>query len=425
MDSSRVMIILGLLFLSAFFSGSETALFSLSRLFLKKIENSQDRTSQLIVRLLRRPRQLLITILLGNTFANIALSSFAALMAMDLHNDYLSDTGVSLSTVITIQVLITTVIILIFGEIIPKLVAISSPQTISRLVCHPVRIVKVIFHPPVLLLEYLSKLISKKKGLESHLETGITSEEFHDLIQSEDTNHPLEEHEKRMLVNLFRFKDAEISEIYVPRVRIKAVEENQSMDDLYALITQSGYSRIPVYRSTIDDIIGIIYVKDLILQPDKTTIKELMRPAWFVTENMKIQTLLNQFKSRKLQIAVVVEEYGGTSGLISLEDILEELVGEILDEYDHDEIPEISQLSDNQWILSGHYSVRQFNSSFHTEIDTDAFDNIAQYLLSCFNHVPKMGESFIMVNGLEFTILESDKKSIKRVKLTLKRETEE
>ena len=418
-DSSKIFIILGLLLLSAFFSGSEAALFSLSRLFLKKIENSADSTSKRIVGLLRRPRQLLITILLGNTFANVALSSFAALMAMDLNDRNFHQ--IQLSSVIIIQVILTTALILIFGEIMPKLVAISSPQTISRIVCHPIRFFIIIFYPLVFVLEWLSKLLSKKRGLENRLDSGFTSEEFHDLIQSEDTLHPLEEHEKRMLVSLFRFKDAEISEIYVPRVRIRAVEENQSVDELYQLITQSGYSRIPVYRGTIDDIIGIIYVKDLILQPDKTTIGELMRPAWFVTENMKILTLLNQFKSKKLQIAVVVDEYGGTSGLISLEDILEELVGEIRDEYDTNEIPEIVKHSDTEWIVSGHYSVRQFNQEFHTEIDTEEYDNIAEYLLSCFNHVPGVGESFALEDSIVFTILESDRKSIKRVRINFVR----
>lgn len=415
MFANSIFIIIGLLLLSAFFSGAETALFSLSRLFLKKIENSDDRISKRIVGLLRRPRQLLITILLGNTFANVALSSFAALLALELNEGYFQ---IKLSTVITIQVILTTAMILVFGEIIPKLVAISSPQTISRIVCHPIRLFKVIFFPLVYVMEVLSRLLSRKRGLENNLDNGFTSEEFHDLIQSEDTLHPLEEHEKRMLVSLFRFRDAEISEIYIPRVRIKAVEENQSIGELRQLITQSGYSRIPVYRGTIDDIIGIIYVKDLILQPEKTTISELMRPAWFVTENMKIQTLLNQFKSKKLQIAMVVDEYGGTSGLISLEDILEELVGEIRDEYDTDELPEVIKHSDTEWIVNGHFNVRQFNQEFHSEIDTEEYNNIAEYLLSCFNHVPGVGESFVLENSIAFTILESDRKSIKRVKVT-------
>jgi len=416
LDSSKILIIIGLLALSALFSGSETALFSLSRLFLKKIENSDDRVAKRLIGLLRRPRQLLITILLGNTFTNVALSSFAALLALELNERYFQ---LQISTVITIQVILTTAVILVFGEIMPKLVAISSPQTISRIVSIPIKLFVVVLFPIVWILERLNGLLTRKQSVEHRLESGFTSEEFHDLIQSEDTNHPLEEHEKRMLASLFRFKDAEISEIYVPRVRIRAVEENQSLADLRLLITQSGYSRIPVYRNTIDDIIGIIYVKDLILQPEKNTIAELMRPVWFVTENMKIQSLLNQFKMKKLQIAVVVDEYGGTSGLISLEDILEELVGEIRDEYDTEEIPDIVNISPQEWIVSGHYNVRQFNQEFHCGIDPEEYDNIAEYLLSCFNHVPGNGETFLLEDRISFTVKESDRKSIKRVKVTI------
>ncbi|HRY84501.1 MAG TPA: hemolysin family protein, partial [Candidatus Cloacimonadota bacterium] len=208
-------------------------------------------------------------------------------------------------------------------------------------------------------------------------------------------------------------------EIYVPRVKISAIEEDQSLDELRDLIVDSGYSRIPVYRDTVDDIIGIVYVKDLLIYPDRKTIKEFMRPVWFVTENMKIQTLLNQFKSKKLQVAVVVDEYGGTSGIVSLEDILEEIVGEIRDEYDHDEIPELIKKDAQTYILSGTFSIRQFNQEFGTDIDADEYDNVAQFLLENFNHVPSISESYSYGETMVFEVLESDERSIKQIQLKL------
>ncbi|HOU71915.1 MAG TPA: hemolysin family protein, partial [Candidatus Syntrophosphaera sp.] len=214
-------------------------------------------------------------------------------------------------------------------------------------------------------------------------------------------------------------REAKLTEIYVPRVRVKAIEVKQSLDQLRDLIVTSGHSRIPVYRETIDNIVGMIYVKDLLLFPEKKSISELMRPAWFVTENMKVQTLLNQFKIKKMQMAIVVDEYGGTSGIISLEDILEEIVGEIHDEYDRDESPELMQIDAKTWRARGVFNIRQFNQEFNTSIDTDEYDNVAEYLLSQFNHVPAAGETHLLEDTLMFKILESDGKSIKQVEITL------
>ncbi len=364
--------------------------------------------------MLRNPRRLLITILLGNTFANIAVSSLAALLAIQMARNL----DISASPVVTAQVILTTLVILIFCEIIPKLIALSAANVYAQASSLPLKIIMFVLMPLVWVIEKISLLTSRKRGADKHLSDQLTTEEFHNLIQSETSRHSLDEHEKRMLVGLFRFREAKLKEIYIPRVKVKAIEENQSIEELRDLIISSGFSRIPVYRETIDDIRGIIYVKDLILYPEKKRIADIMRPAWFVTENMKVQNLLNQFKTRKLQMAVVVDEYGGTSGIISLEDILEEIVGEIHDEFDHAETPEITRVDDKTYKLAGIYNIRQFNQEFSTEIDPDEFDNVAQFLLSEFNHVPATGESYVLDGTWEFRVLESDGRSIKLVQVS-------
>ncbi|MDD4309440.1 MAG: hemolysin family protein, partial [Candidatus Cloacimonetes bacterium] len=404
--------------LSAFFSSSETALFSLSRIYLKKLENSRSVSEKRILKLLKKPRHLLITLLLGNTFVNMAISSFGLLLALQVAEK----SGYSQSLVVTIQIIVTTILILFFGEIIPKLIALSKADSLSKIISFPLYIVQFLLYPIVWCLERISFLISNKPAVDRHLGAQITHEEFHSLIQSESSSRSLEEHEKRMLVGLFRFREAEIKEIYVPRVKITAIEENQSLEELKDLIVGSGYSRIPVFCESIDDIIGIIYVKDLLLFPEKKTIKEFIRPVWFVTENMKVQSLLNQFKQKKLQVAVVVDEYGGTSGIISLEDILEEIVGEIRDEYDMDETPELIKKDDNNYILNGNFGVRQFNQEFSTDISVDDYDNLAEFLLAHFNHVPSVGECYRLDSRTEFTVMDSDEKSIKQIQLTLHKE---
>lgn len=413
MDDGKAFIIIVLFALSAFFSSSETALFSLSRIYLKKLENSEGSSAKRILKLLKRPRHLLITLLLGNTFVNMAISSFGTLLALQMG----VGSGLSESVIVTIQIIVTTILILFFGEIIPKLIALSKADVLSSIISLPLMVVQYVLYLPVWILEKFSALISTKQAIDRHTDAHFTHEEFHNLIQSESSSRGLEEHEKRMLVGLFRFREAEIKEIYVPRVKITAIEENQTLEELKDVIVASGYSRIPVYKETIDDIVGIIYVKDLLLYPDKKNIKDFLRPVWFVTENMKVQSLLNQFKQKKLQVAVVVDEYGGTSGIISLEDILEEIVGEIRDEYDKDETPELIKKDDNTYILSGMYSVRQFNQEFSAEISVDDYDNLAEYLLAHFNHVPAVGENLRYDGRIEFTVLDSDEKSIKQIQL--------
>ena len=412
MDSKALYLLLFVL-LSAFFSGSEMAMFSLSRVYLKKLENSGDKSGRLVIRLLTRPKRLLVTLLLCNTFVNMAISSFSTLLAIRLAGTY----GWNLSYTITIQIILVTTVILIFGEIVPKLIALSLANEISLWIAYPLHFIQFVLGPIVWIFEKLSAAISRKGNVDHHISQRFTHEEFHNLIHSESSSGSLEEHEKRMLVGLFRFREAEISEIYVPRVKITAIEETQSLDELKALAISSGYSRIPVYRETIDDIIGIIYVKDLLLYPDKESLTELMRPVWFITENMKVQSLLNQFKLKKRQVAVVVDEYGGTSGIISLEDILEEIVGEIQDEYDSDEIPEFVKITENDYEVSGNFSVRQFNQEFSREISVDEYDNLAEFLLAQFNHVPEVGEEYDLDEKLNMEILESDERSIKKIRV--------
>lgn len=404
-----------LLLLSAYFSGSETAFFSLPRIYLKKLENSKHASAKRILGMLRRPRQLLITILLGNTFVNMGFTSLTTLLALKIAQEQGFDTSLS----VTVQVIVSTLLIVTFGEIIPKLVALATANNYARVVSLPLQIISYILYLPVWLIDKFSLLISSRQSSDKNMMSRLTAEEFHNLIQSEHSKHSLDENEKQMLVGLFRFREAKLTEIYVPRVRVKAIEVKQSLDNLRDLIISSGHSRIPVYRETIDDIVGVIYVKDLLLFPEKTNLSELMRPAWFVTENMKVQTLLNQFKTRKMQMAVVVDEYGGTSGIISLEDILEEIVGEIHDEYDRDESPELVRIDAKTCRVRGVFNIRQFNQEFNSSIDTDAYDNVAEYLLSQFNHVPAAGETHVLDNALMFRILESDGRSIKQVEITL------
>lgn len=411
-DNSALYWIVLFLILSAFFSGSETALFSINKIQQKKLENSEKKYDKRLLKLLSQPRFLLITILLGNTLVNISISSFATLYSLYLRDTFNLD--LSDSTIITIQIILTTIVILILGEIVPKLIAWAKAYLIAKIVSMPIQLIGILFWPLLKLLETFSILISKST-IEKHRDD-ITSEEFQTLIHSRNKVHNLEEHEKKMLAGLFRLPKAEVREIFIPRVHITAIEENQTLDDLKKLIVESGYSRIPVYRYTIDDIVGVVYAKDILLNPEVDTIAKLMRSAWFVTENMKIQSLLNQFKCRKTQIAIVVDEYGGTSGIITLEDIMEELVGEIQDEYDNDEIPLLERVNEYSIIINGMCGIREINQEFDLNIDTEQYDNIADFLLESFNKVPEINEFLEFDDKVKFTIMDSSKNRINKIR---------
>jgi len=326
---------------------------------------------------------------------------------------------------VTIQIIVTTLLLLMFGEVTPKMLSYSKPITFSGFASLLILGLETILYPILIILEWISHLISKKDTIESQMENNFTSEDFKNLITSKSSNHPLDENEKKIIASIFRLSTTELREIIVPRVDIVAVEENSTMDDLRNILMESGYSRIPVYREHIDDIVGMIYAKDLILSPEKHSVKQLMRQAYYVTENMKVQVLLNQFKSRKLQIAIVVDEYGGTSGLITLEDIMEELVGEIQDEFDEDEPPMLHKLNDKDYIVNGMYGIGDLNHEFGLGIDTALYDNIADYLLAQFNRIPKRGESITIEDKVNFIITNMKGQRIHYVKMRLLTQNEE
>ncbi len=413
-SGSHYLLIFVCLILSAFFAGSETAFFSLSRIQLKKLEKDNSFSTKTIFRLLKKPRQLLITILLSNTFVNVFASSIAAVIAVDI-GERLQLTSKFFS--LSVEIVIMTSLLLFFGEIIPKLFAYSKAETIAGLSGIILEIIKTVLFPIVKMLEYISMIFSKKTFVYNP-DNSISSEEFRNLLISKNSTHQLEENEKRIIDSIFRFSSTEVREVMVPRVDIIGAEVSYGIEGIKKIIIDSGYSRIPVYKKSIDDIIGVIYAKDILLNPEKKTISSLLRKAFFVTENMKIQYLLNQFQTKKVQIAVVVDEYGGTSGLISIEDILEQLVGEIMDEYD-EEPPMLTKIGDSEYLVNGMHSIDELNREFGLDIDEEAYDNVAEFLYDEMNKVPTKNEVYKYKEQVVFTISQVKRQRITNVRMKI------
>ena len=417
--SFSVISIIGFLILSAFFSGSETAFFSLSKIQIKKLEMSNHKSSKRILRLLRNPKELLIIILLGNTIVNVAAASTAALIAINIGEKYFLRFQ---SIVMIVEIIIMTIILLIFGEIAPKLLAFSSPEKTARSSSFFLEIIKYLFWPIIKILELISSIFTTKKRQVE--QTDITSEDFKNLIQSRVTQHSLEENEKKIITNIFRFSSTDAKNIMAPRVDIAGVDTSEGLQKVKDMIISSGHSKIPIYKTNIDNIIGIIYAKDIILNPKKQSISSLLRPPLFVTENTKIQNLLNKFKRRKIQIAIIVDEYGGTEGLVTLEDILEELVGEIRDEYDKEK-PTIVKQNNGTFSINGMYSIAELNEKFILDIDEEKYDNLAEFIYDNFNKVPEENESFIYKNQIKFTVKRIKARRIEYITLEVINESNE
>lgn len=414
MEGTYYYLIAILLLISAFFSGSETAFFSLSKIQLKKLEKSNKSSSKRIFRLLSKTRQLLITVLIGNTLVIILASSLATLIALDIAKSYQPG---SLGIIITLEIIIMTLLILIFGEITPKIFAFSKPVFLSKFASLPLEMLKFILYPIIFILDKLISLFSSQKDKDTNENSSLTSEDFHNFVKSKSQNHPLEENEKKIIDSIFRFSSTLVKEIIVPRVDIIGVEISEGLEKAKKVISDSGYSRVPVYHKKIDEIVGVLYAKDLLLNSEKKTLSSIMRKPFYVTENMKIQNLLNQFKSKKIQIAIVVDEYGGTSGLITLEDILEQLVGEIMDEYD-EEMPDITKINNSDYLLSGMTNIQDINQQFNLMLNEE-YENLAALLYDELNHVPQKNEKFIIKKQVEFTITQIKRQRIYYVKMHL------
>ncbi|MCF7911709.1 MAG: hemolysin family protein [Candidatus Cloacimonetes bacterium] len=403
-----------LLVLSAFFSGSETAFFSLTKIQIKKYEKSKHASERRISKLLLNPRSLLVLILLGNTLVNVTASSFAAVIAIKLGEKFFR--AVSHGFLIFFEIVIMTLILLIFGEITPKLIAYNSAEKFSRYTSLPVTILYYLFFPIIKSLEFINSLFTNSSR-RIEIKNNITTQDLRNLLDSDSTHHPLEDSEKEIIQSIFRFfSGTKAREIMTPRVDIIGIENTESYENLKNCLLESGHSKLPVYEGSLDNIIGFIYAKDVILNPDKNSIISLMRESNYVTENRQISDILNLFRQRKIQISLVVDEYGGTSGLLTLEDILEELVGEILDEYDL-EGPTISKVNDHEYIINGMVTISELNQKFDLDIPEDEYDNLAEFLYDSFNRVPAKNDSYVYENRIEFSVTNIKSRRINYVRM--------
>ena len=407
-DSSSltmIVILILLVILSAYFSATETAFTSLNRIRLKSKADAGNRRAALALRLVDQYDNLLSTILVGNNIVNLSASSLATVFFTE---------GLRLQNGAVISTAVITIVVLVFGEVSPKSLAKEYPESFAMFSAPIMRILMFILTPVNILFSLLKKLLSKvfhKQG-----DSGITEEELVTMVDQAESEGGLDQHESKLIRSAIEFNDMEVDEILTPRVDIVAVEDTDSMDDIAQAFAESGYSRLPVYHEDIDDIIGVIHEKDFhaARYRGQTDVKAITGPMLYTTGNTKISELLRILQREKAHMVIVVDEYGGTEGLVTLEDIVEELVGEIWDE--HDEVKEeILPMGDDIYKIDGTVNIDDVFELYDLYED-DIYDSntLSGFIIEISEHVPAVNE-VIYFKNLEFKILQADGKTIRWV----------
>lgn len=400
----QVIVLIFLLVFSGFFSSAETALFSISKTKAIHIAKSGRKSCVLIKKMKDNPHKLLSTILIGNNVVNVGASALATSVTISLLRN--STTLVNFSEyAVGIVTGVMTFLILVFGEVIPKSVATRNNVLIARFVIIPIYWLSVLFSPITLLLNFIPKLTGRIKKTPS-----ATEEELITFVEVVEKQGEIKEEEKELIYNIFEFDDTHASEIITPRTDMFVIDANEALH-LETIVT-SGYTRIPVIEGDMDHVIGIVNVKDLFMHqvisgPD-LNIRKIMIEPYFIPENIKLDKLLHQFKKRKQHLAIVVDEHGGVSGLITLEDLLEEIVGEISDETDKEEPSHIAKLSETEWLVLGKTEIDDVNETIHMNIpDTSVYDTFSGYILDLIGKIPVENEK-IALEGFDVIVKEMD-----------------
>ena len=407
------LILIILLVFSGLISGSEVALFSLSK---SQIQNQQKSSYiEIIKKLLLNPNKLLATILVANNFINIAIVILFTQIGSDLFD------GITSAVLkFTLEIILATFLILLFGEILPKIYASRNNLAFSKLVAYPLLLLNIFLTPISIPMQHLSNFIKDKLSF-TKPNIGLNQ-----LSYALDLTNPGEttKQEHKILKGILSFGNTETREVMRPRIDIHAFKNTLSYDQILKNIIKNSFSRIPVYKDELDNIVGILYVKDLLPFLDKKEFEwlSILRKPFFIPENKKLDDLMQEFQQKKIHLAIVVDEYGGTSGIISLEDVIEEIVGDISDEFDDDSLL-FSKLDNSNYIFEGKTSMKDFykilniDSIFFDKLKGDS-ETLAGFILEISQSFPKINSKVVFENYV-FTIESIDKKRIKQVKVTI------
>ncbi|MCE0790700.1 HlyC/CorC family transporter, partial [Clostridioides difficile] len=393
----QIIFLIVLLIGSAFFSASETALMSLSKIRIRYMQDEGVKGAKLVSSLIENPNKLLSSILVGNNVVNIAATSISTSLFIGL----MGEKGVALATAVM------TVLVLIFGEITPKTIAANNSEKVSLLVSKPIKAIIFILRPIVWIFNIITNIIFKLFGITNKgAKSFITEEELKTMVNVSHEEGVLEMEEREIINNVFEFGDMQAKNAMVQRIDMVAIDMEDSYDEIIQVFKTEKLSRMPVYEETIDDIVGILNIKDIIFLSDEEIesfdIKNYMREPFFTYEFKKITQLLEEMKLEKSQMAIVVDEYGGTSGLLTIEDLVEVIVGDIEDEYDEEE-DEIQVIKEDEYIVDGSTKIGDVNELIGVNLESEEFDSIGGFIIGHLSRLPEENE-VIEVDNIRFCI---------------------
>lgn len=425
---TELLLIFVLVLLTGFFAMAEIALVSVRRTRIRQLAEEGNAKAQGVQKLLENPTAFMATVQIGVTLLGLFASAAAAvtlaeplahaLSRASIHIISHNATGISVFLV-TLAVAFVTLVI---GEITPKSIGLLHAEKIALALAGPIRFLSWLFLPAVKVISFASDILVKPFG--GHVKFSapiLTEEELKMLVEAGEEEGVLEEEEKEMIHSIFEFTDTVAKQVMVPRIDMKCIDVEDSVDELLELIVKCGHSRIPVYEENVDKIIGVVHAKDLLPvlreRRGSVEIKHVMRPAYFIPENKKVDELLADFKRSKIQMAIVRDEYGGTAGLVTIEDLLEEIVGEIQDEYDFEE-KLIDCIDENTCLVNSRTSIDDLNEQMEIDLpEEEDYETIGGFVFGLFGHQPTEGEA-ISYHDIEFVVEKTDGGRVHKIKVT-------
>lgn len=427
----QLLLIVLLTAINAFFASAEMAIVSINKSKVRKLKEEGNTKAKLLEELIEEPSNFLSTIQIGITLAGFFSSASAATGISEHISGLLAPFNITYANEISMigVTLILSYFTLVFGELVPKRIALKKAEKISLISVKPIYFISKIAKPFIKLLSLSTTLVLKiTRNNDADIEEKVSEEEIKSLISQSQEDGCIERDEEEMIYGVFDFNDKTAKEIMTPRNELFAINMDDDINNILDDVLGSSYSRIPVYKDTIDNIVGILYTKDLLIEArrvgfDNIQLKNILQKPFFALETRRTNELFKVLKDKKVHLAILFDEYGGTVGIVTMEDLIEEIVGDIEDEYDSEECL-VTKIDENNFFVKASMTVTDFNDLFDLDIEIGEYDTLNGYLLTKLNRIPDEGSNF-QLEDIEFTVIKVENRRIENIKITLKDKCEE
>lgn len=411
----RIVVLIILLILSGFFSSAETALISCSSIRMRTLADEGNKRAQKVLDILNQKEKMLSAILIGNNLVNTFTASIAATIAYAFGG-----------AAVGVATFLITFLILVFGEITPKTIATQEADEMALSYVPVISFLMMLFTPAIAIVNAVSSVLLKVLGKEKGETPSLTETELRKIVDVSHEEGVIEEDEKELIHKVFDFGDAKAKDVMVPRVHVIMAEDTITREELLEIFREQQFTRVPIYHESVDNIIGLINMKDFLLadENDAFRLEEMMRPAYFTFENKPISELMLEMKQSTFNLAVVLDEYGELAGVVTLEDIIEEIVGEVQDEYDSHEESNIRQLSKRVYDVKGYLSLHDLNDALDLDLDSEDYDSIGGLVIDRLGHLPQIHDKIFLEDGTRIEVTRLSKNRILEVRISLPKEKE-